>query len=135
MSQKKKKSHKDPYFRLKYMGYCMSQLPPDGALTEFDDWVRYAKFVLCREAHVLMKDPIWDDYTDEEILIEYYALILERDQNERAKFESMLAGQSPDIVDWFDDMIEKNKEDLDKIKKRMEEAEDEVSFSPDSLGE
>ena len=113
----------------------MSQLPPDGAKVEFDDFVRYARFVLCREAHILMKDPIWNDYTDEEILIEYYALIYERDKEERARVEMAFAGKSTDIVDWFDDMIEKNQEKVKEFKKELEEAEDEISFSPESLGE
>lgn len=132
MSKKKKT---DPYFNLKYAGYCMSQMPPEGALIEFDDFVKYAKFRLCRESGRLMKDPIWEDYLDEEILMEYYAHLYEKNEEERAKIEAVLSGLAPDVVDWFDDMIEKNKKDLNKYKEEIEELEDEVSFKPDEIGE
>lgn len=135
MSQQKPKT--DRFFRLKYMGYCMSQMPPEEATIEFDDFVKFAKFQLCRASKRLMKDPIWEDYSDEEILIEYYAILYDKSQEEKAKLEAEFSGvESTSFDDWANSMIDKNKDANKEFKKTLEKMEeDELSYKPDIVGE
>ena len=121
----------DRYFKLKYLGFCMSNLPPEGADVVFDDWVRYAKYKLCKNFNVLMKDPIWEKYTDEELLVEYFALIFETNEEEREKFKANARGVEDDVLDWFD---EEEVKDNKKRKESLKEVED-FTFSPEKMGE
>ena len=122
---------KDSLSRFKYIGYCLSQLPPDDASLEWPDFIEYVRFQLCRINGKLLKDPIWDDYKDEELLVEYYAHLFFKNKDERETFLGTLrssVGVSDDWLDWADSQIEKNK-------KEMAKEEDHISFSPDTLGE
>ena len=128
MSQK----NRDIFENLKYIGYCWSNLPPEGADVELEDFVRYCKFQLCKATNRLMKDSIWDDYIDEEIIAEYYAHLYSTSKEERQKFEAILQGHDEDIHDWLDKMIKQNQEEL---KNKAEELDDGFDFSPDQLGD
>jgi hypothetical protein len=83
-----------------------------------------------------MKDPIWDSYTIEELLIEFYAHQFEDNKEFRLKFEYELdlgADLVEDFVAWADRQIEKEV----KIKhEQLGEAEGHIKFSPvDVLGD
>ena len=119
-------------FRLEYMAFCMSQMPPEGVKQSFEDYVQFAKFQLSVDKHVLMEDPIWDKYTDEQILIEYMAGLFSKNPEKVKEFEMKLTGKDTDIYDWFDKKIEENQKEMSE---KLEEMEDTVSFSPESLGE
>lgn len=124
------KSNSDSDFlkRIQYIGYCMSQMPPQGVDMEWEDFIIYAKFQLCRINKVLVKDPIWDTYKDAEILTEYYAHLYYNEPEKRDKFISELNGVSEDVYDWLDSQIEKNQ-------KEMQKDEESLSFNPDTLGD
>jgi hypothetical protein len=122
----------DIFYNLKYIGYCWAVLPPQDVDFDFNDFVRYCKFQLCKTTNTLMLDPIWDKYEDEEIIAEYYAHVFSNSDKEREKFEGTLKGFSDDIFDWFDQQIEKNQKEL---KSKADELEEDVSFTPDVMGE
>ena len=66
--------------------------------------------------------------------MEYYAIRFDTDDDEMKKFEGIiegLAGGDDDIYDWFDKQIDKNKKE---IKEKEAEMEDDLSFSPDTMG-
>ena len=119
----------DGFDRLRFIGYCLAKLPPEEAEVDYDDFVRYAKFQLCRANRLSMKDPIWDTYKSEEILIEYYALVFHNNDKEADKFLSKLKGYDEDIYDWFDEQISKNQEELEN------QDDDQISFNPESIGD
>lgn len=125
-------NNQDQFFRFKYMGYCLSQLPPEEASSTFEDFVRYAKFQLSLEKHVLMEDAIWDKYNEEQILVEYFALNFAKSKEERERFETQMAGQDPDINKWFDQQIAKNQEEMAE---RLGAHEEQVKYVPETLGE
>jgi hypothetical protein len=127
-------SKKDSFFNLKYIGYVMSNLPPEEVETDYYDFVRYCKFQLCKATQKLMKDPTWDKYEDEDIIAEYYAYIYSKDGEPKDKFEAALLsdGYNEDIYAWLDKMVENNQKEM---KERAEKLENEVEFTPDSLGE
>ena len=123
----KKKRNPNAGINLKYIGYCLAMMPPEEAEPSYEDFVEYAKFQLCDNYKVLRKDPVWDTYTDEEILIEYYALMYKNNEEVRKDFEIILSGKDPDVYDWFDDQIKKNQEELGS------KVGEDISFSPDDL--
>ena len=123
MSQKN-----DSWDRLRFIGYCWAKLPPEGAGADFDDFVQYAKFQLCSKANRLMKDPIWDEYRPEEILIEYYALLYHNNEKQAEDFLKDINGINDSDYDWILDQAEQ--EEIIK----SEEEPDSLSFEPDELG-
>lgn len=125
-------SKDDTFLRLKYMGYCLSNLPPEGVTFTFEDFVNYCKFQLCKLNNKLMLDPVWNNYENEEIIVEYYAHVYSSSKEERAKLETALTGHDGSIYDWFDSMIEKNKQELNK---KVSDLPEDLSFTPSTLGE
>lgn len=120
---------KDPQLKLKHIAYFISTLPTD--TPTFDQYVKHCKFSLCILNKMLMKDPIWDLYTNEEILIEYYSHLFAKDKDAVSAFEMSIAGEEMlDFSDWADRQMKKNKEEMENTLGNME---DSVSFSPDDV--
>lgn len=116
----------DPFKNLKHIGYCMSQWNVAG----LDDLVTYARFQLCLKTKTLMKDPIWDTYTKEEILAEFYAHQFTTNKEFLKQFElelNIADGVVDDFADWADKQIAKEAEIRAKTLESMEEK---VSFNP-----
>lgn len=127
----KQKLAKDVLLRLKYRGYCWSFLEP-GSTMKIEDFVLYCKFYLCKQNKLLMNDPVWDRYqSDEEIMVEYFAHMFANEEEQRKRFETQINAQGQEvdeIYDWLDSKMEELKEENDK---KLEEAPEKVSFSPD----
>lgn len=120
---------KDIFHRLKYIGYCRSHLPPEEVGTDYNDFVDHAKAFLCSKTNRLFKDPIWDKYTAEEVLVEYFTYQMQNEQK-RVEFEKELLNvKGEDIDDWLVAQSSKSKP-VEPI-----ELEDKIEFTPDSLGE
>jgi hypothetical protein len=124
-----KKKINDPFLNIKHMGYSMAVLPDNP--TSINDFVRFAKFQICKERGFLYFDPIWDKYTDEQVLVEYYGIIYDKDENRRNEFLVTISRKNSEVddIDWMDQEIEKNQKDVEKLKKEG------FDFSPDMLGE
>lgn len=139
MEKKKQETNKverDPFFNLKYLAYCMSQQPAKRSDVDLSDFIRFARFNICNERGIAFWDPVWDNYTDEQILIEYYAILLERDSSFREEFESKLNSTmdlADEDVDWMDKMIAENQKEREA--KAKEEAEANFDFKPDIIGD
>ena len=127
---KLKKPKRDPLRNLKYLGYKISQLPEKYTLKQFVD---FAKFQLAKKTRRLLKDPIWDDYTVEELLVEFYAHQFEENKEFRIAFEQEIGALAEDVDDfnaWADKQMAKERA------KTLGATEDKVSFSPnDVMGE
>jgi hypothetical protein len=128
---KPKKKEPDPFESLKYRGYCWAFTEPGERYT-LEEFINFAKFFLCKQTKTLWKDPIWDRYTDEEILVEYFAHLFSMDKNAKLDFEVYAFSGSDvygeDIYSWLDRKIEENQAETAK---KMEEMPDKVSFSPE----
>lgn len=123
----------DPLLRIKYLGYSLAKL---SSAPNMSDFVRYAKFQLCVRTKRLMKDPIWDTYTKEEILVEFYALKFDTDKKYLQEFEVQLLGlpgATNDFSDWADREMAKEA----KMKEHtLDNMEQRVEFNPaDIMGE
>lgn len=128
------KKPNDPLFNLKYMGYCMANMPPeqDGVKPTLSDFVIYAKFYLSFKKNVLMEDEIWDKYTDEQIMVEYFANLFSENKEEREKFETGFTGNDTELMDWFDKQIADNQKEVEAFADKIQ---DQVKFVPDAMGE
>lgn len=101
---------------LKYIGFCLASLPPEGVRTTKENFIEFVKFQLSLEKKVLLKDKIWDSYSDEELIVEYFAILYAKNEEAKKDFESKVLSNSEDILDFFDKEIEKNKIELEKLK-------------------
>lgn len=121
-----KKKDKDAYLNLKHIAYSTYNMPP-GKNFSLKDFVQYCKFYLCTKTKKPMKDPIWGTYTNEELIIEYFAWRFETEPQFRKDFEDKY-NSSESVMDefskWADNQIEKNKDEL------KEKFKDNVSFDP-----
>jgi hypothetical protein len=122
---------KDPFFGLKYIAYCRSKLPPEEAGRDDADIINYAKWQICKSRNLLFLDPIWDRYSEEEILIEYLTIRFDEDENVCKAFESQMQGVSLDDQEWFERMEKKYHEEQEKRAKEAlgEQQEIEETFT------
>lgn len=134
MKKRPKNKNKDPFFGPKWLAYMNAEMPEKAQL---DDYVRWAKFQLAIRTKTLLKDPIWDKYTAEEILIEFFAHKFDNDPNFKKDFEKDLGMEEAvvdDFASWADKEMGKAEKDMEK---QIEGLEDKISFDPsaDSLGD
>lgn len=135
MSQKPKTKKRDPLQRMKFVAYSMANLP-DGMIN-IDDYIRFAKLQLCVKTRRLLKDPIWDSYTAEELLTEFFAHEFLVNKKFTEEFEMQLGsidGALDSFDAWANRQIKKNQKERVKI---MGEMEEKISFDPskDVMGE
>lgn len=114
MNQKKKKNQKsktvgsdhDPLFNLQTIAYFRHALPDNEDITPemFRD---YAKWQVCKVRNVLFNDPVWDTYTEEEILIEYFTIVFDQNEERSKEFAQRIIKPDESLFDWFEAM-EKN---------------------------
>lgn len=128
-----KKPKPDILVNIKYKGYCRSQTAP-GDKTTLEDFTKFAKFFLCKQTRTLWNDPVWDKYSDEEIMIEYFSHLFASSEEERKAFEVQIdAGvdlYGEDVYAWLDRKIAENQAET---KKMLESLPQKVSFSPDGV--
>lgn len=118
---------RDGYFKLKYIGFTRAYMNPDNDPVTVEEFVAFCKTYLCNKNKVLFKDPIWDTYTDEELMVEYFAQMFLDDVEEAKKFSANFAETADDTYKWLTEQTEKaEKENLEKIK----ELPDSISFKP-----
>ena len=124
---------KDPLFNIKHIAYrnVITPVGPDN----FKLFVRGCQLGLAIKTHRLMKDPIFDTYTPEEIIAEYYSHLYSTDKQAREEFEAQMRGQDidklNDFYSWTEKMIEDNKKDLEAHEETLEK---DLSFNPADLG-
>lgn len=137
MSQNQKKTEKnqnkqpenDPFSRLKYIAYCRNYTPIQNG--DYADLLSFAKNYLCLVKNVLILDPIWDMYTEEDLLVEYYSVRMYKEDTYKDEIEASFKGKGNtvnDLADWADEEIEKYNADREK---KIEEAK--IDFSPSEL--
>lgn len=128
-----KKTKKDPLRRLKYIGYCAACTPPEK--TSFEDFIRFAKTYLCVQNRVLFKDPIWETYGDEEIIVEYFAHVFAKDPDKKTEFELQIEAKKSDYDEFLEFANKSIEDNAVELEDKAAEMEDSVSFSPDALGD
>lgn len=109
---------KDPFFGLKYIAFCRTGLIVDGETLDEEAMLAFAKWQICKVRNILWNDPVWDNYTNPEILIEYFAIKFDEDADLRTAFEASTVSAKEADVDWFERMEKKLKEGS-KIKEEV----------------
>lgn len=75
-----------------------------------------------------MKSPVWDKYSDEEILAEYFAMIFVKSEEARKDFVIQLSGKEiEEDIEWMERQEQENAEFLAQT--------EEFEFSPESIGD
>jgi len=114
---------------IKSIAYTRAFGEPGKKLT-LSGLVEVAKLFLCRETRTLWKDPIWESYSDEDVLVGYFSYrFLEEDGEFKDAFLRSIGQYSSEIdefAQWAD-------EQEDKLEEEIAEQEDDVSFSPGDL--
>lgn len=110
----------DPFFALKYIAFCRTQMPPENATISEEDLVEWAKWQICRERGLLFLDPTWDKYGPEDVLVEYFSLSFDTNTELRDAFKAILTNAEKKEDAWFADMEAKY------LKKKEEEIKAEV---------
>src|SRR5690348_9879206 len=94
----------DPFIGLKYIAYHRSVLGGLEDVKTDDELLQNAKWQICKARNILFKDPIFDTYSAEELMIEFFTI--QFDENEEAKeaFKLKMQGKTKPAYEWFDDM-------------------------------
>lgn len=109
MTQKanKPETNQDPFFGLKYIAYHRAVLPaPEECTPEIV--ANYARWQICKARNILWNDPIWDSYTDEEIMIEFFAITFDQSEQSRIDFQNSFVNTSEDVHEWMEIMSKKH---------------------------
>lgn len=121
-TQDQNKKNKNSFFNLQYMGYFMAGLDTEREDIVLEDFAKIAKFFICQEHGILMKDPIWDKYEHPaEIIKEYYAILYTRNKEARERFEASMVGIDIEDIKLLDDEISKNQAELERKQREIEE--------------
>jgi len=114
---------------IKNIAYTRAFGEPGKKLT-LSGLVEVAKLFLCRETRTLWKDPIWESYSDEDVLVEYFCCRFSEEDEEFKDAFLRSIGQYSSEIDEFAEWANGQE---DKLEEEIAEQEDDVSFSPKDL--
>ena len=118
-------ANEDPFFGLKYIAWCRTTVKGE-VLTE-EHLIDYAKWQLCKSRNLLFNDPIFKEYTKEEILVEFFSIKFDEDEKLKEAFELEMQGVNKSDLDWF--------EKMEKLYQEKAEEETKSSLGEDALPE
>ncbi len=137
MSQKPKNNEPDPFFGLKLIAYYRTGLPVNDDDIDEEAMVQFAKWQICKIKSVLWNDPVWNEYTSPEILIEFFAIKFDENEELRKKFEAGIVTTKKSDTDWMErrmaKLLKEKEEKQGKIKVEGPEKPKEtpvVEFTP-----
>lgn len=99
----------DPFFGLKYIAYCRTGLPVNPEDVDEQALFNFAKWQICKVRNVLWNDPVWDSYTAQEVLAEYFAIKFDESSELRAEFERGMSGVKKSDLDWLEERAERHR--------------------------
>lgn len=123
---------KDIFFKLKQRAFNQCFLPDDGI--SLSDFVIFCKMHLCNTYKIPTKSTVWDEYTDEDIIIEYFSIKFLKDTSFKDEFISQKNGTSlmdhtmdeDEFFKWAEKQEMDQKKELEKLKAEG----DTIHFSP-----
>lgn len=76
-----------------------------------------------------MESEVWEKYSDENIIIEYFSIKFLRDPDFKKEFETLKLGSTDtdSFLEWANSMEQKNKKEIEEKKQNMQ---DSVNFIP-----
>lgn len=115
----------DVFRRLKDRAYVRAFM--DTEKGDLSDFVSFAKNYLCLKTNTLYKAPIWETYTNEEILVEYFTHLFTTVPQFKTEYESATGIVDEDLHAWFDTQIANNKVEIEK---KIADLPETVVFEP-----
>lgn len=126
---------KDQFHNLKLIAYKRATL--EGDTVDLDDFVEFCRMHLCHTYKVPFNSSVWDSYTDEQVMIEYFALKFIREEKFRSEFENKLKGIEPveelsedEFLEWAKQMEINNRKEVEELKQSMEKS---IDFTPNMV--
>ncbi len=114
----------DPFLGLKNIAYLRSGL--DSKSSEKQVILDFAKHKLCAARNKLFLDPIWDRYSPEDLLIEFFTLCFDENEEFKEEFKKALNGGKSDDIKWFEKKRKEwEKSQLEKKAKEIAGGKDE----------
>lgn len=116
--------------KLQHIAYYQSFGPIDAEGLTIKEFANSCKSFLCSKKGILWKDPIWDIYKEEEIIIEYFSYLFIENEAFRENYKNSMGSSYDEACAWFDQAIEQNKKELMKLAPK-----EDLSFSEKGLGD
>lgn len=117
----------DKLINLKHIGYTRAFMGIDNDIS-LPVFIDACKTYICARQKILFNDPIWERYSDEEIIVEYYSYLFIDNKSEREKFESSVdAASGSDTYDWLTSKVDELEAESEK---KVNELPDRISFNP-----
>lgn len=95
---------KDPFFGLKFIAYCRTGLPLNAEDIDEEAFFSFAKWQICKVRNRLWLDPVWDLYSNEEIMVEYFSIKFDENNDLRKEFERGLQEFKQSDIDMLEAM-------------------------------
>lgn len=103
MTEKSPKKLKDePWLGLKLIAAYRVKLPEEDVTDAI--LLDFAKWQICKSRNIMFRDPIWDDYTEEEVLIEFFGIMYDENEDLLTEFLSKIQEVDNTTLDWFERM-------------------------------
>lgn len=104
----------NPLFPLQYIAYNRAVLQNDSSV---EDFAKYCKFVLCKKYKLPYEISVLNEYTSEQLIIEYFMHVYSDDAETREKFEEQLIrlkllSPKKSTHDWLDEMVDKENKNI-----------------------
>ena len=109
-SKLKTTEDKDPFFALKYIAYLRTGQTVNEDDLDMETIAQFAKWQICKVRNVLWNDPIWDSYTTEELMVEFFAIKFDESEDLRNEFEAKIVTAKKEDLDWLERMERKDRE-------------------------
>lgn len=113
-NQKQKVNEPDPFFGLKLIAYYRTGLPVNEEDLDEEAMVQFAKWQICKIKNVLFHDPVWDHYSNPEILAEFFSIKFDENEDLRKKFETQLVTIKKSDEEWILKMAAKHESEQEK---------------------
>ena len=124
----------DKEFTLDFMAYCLaSKQPLNGINFTHELYYDILKWRLSCKYNIPFFSPIWENYTEEQLYLEWKANVFSNSEDAVTNFELKLKlghAEVEEMTDWFDRMIEENQHELEET---IINQEDEITFSPSDI--
>lgn len=97
-----KKLSDEPWLGLKLIAAYRVKLPEEGVTDAI--LLDFAKWQICKSRNIMFRDPIWDDYTEEEILIEFFGIMYDENEELLTEFINKIQEVDASTLNFFDRM-------------------------------
>ena len=103
MAKRSKKLSDSNFLGLEYIGFCRSKLNTLMATESvtYEELGDFFKWQICKIRNVLWLDPIWDQYTFQDLAVEYFGILFDENEEYANEFLGRITQtDEEEFVDW-----------------------------------